>query len=244
MTRTARFDFKKQIGQVRYYGPGRGVLVGFCVTAQKQIGLWETYQKIPGLCGYNGYPKLDRPNIKRNSIKQQLNRLKMHLAMTAWGELSPEEKAAWNTLTRHTNRRGVNEFISRYMLGLGWGRQDPEDSPFGQPAPAIINYGWGIQPFGLSTFGSAAVPGLEGGTYINKYGPLFDKAIGFGQGLFGRRSFGNPYHVKGNFGLGHQLFGCSSFGQFSGAPWQYGLGWQYFGSSPFGSTLPGSYGGA
>ena len=62
MTRTARFKFTKQIGQVRYYGPGQGVLVGYCLSAKKQIGCWETYQTIAPLEGSTGYPKLDRPN--------------------------------------------------------------------------------------------------------------------------------------------------------------------------------------
>lgn len=244
MTRSARFRLKKQIGRVKYYGPGPGVLVGYCIEAKNQVGLWESYQRIAPIEGSTGYPKLDRPNVKRNTPKQQLNRTKLYLAMQAWRELSPEEKLYWNELTRRTNRKGVNEFLSRFMLSLGFGRQDFGPSSFGQPAPKIINYGWGIQPFGLSIFGSPGIDGLEVGEYSNVYGHRFDKAAGFGQTLFGRRSFGSPYHVRYNFGFGHQLFGPSSFGQVKGAPWQYGLGWQYFGNSPFGSTVPGRYPGA
>ncbi len=244
MTRSARFKLKKQIGQVKYYGPGPGVLVGFCIEAVNQVGLWESYQKIASLEGSTGYPKLDRPNVKRNTARQQLNRLKLYLAMDAWRELSPKLKQHWNELTNRSTRKGVNEFISRFILSLGLGRQEFGFSPFGQPVSKVINYGWGIQPFGLSTFGSPGIEGLECGVYSNVYGARFDKAAGFGQTLFGRRSFGSPYHVRGNFGFGQQLFGCSSFGQVKGAPWQYGLGWQYFGNSPFGSTLPGFYPGA
>ncbi|MDD5457484.1 MAG: hypothetical protein PHV30_10710 [Candidatus Margulisbacteria bacterium] len=244
MTRSARFKLKKQFSHMYFYGPGNGKLVGLCIEAQKQIGLWEIYQRIASIRGIIGYPKLDRPNVKRNTARQQLNRLKLYLAMVAWRELSPSEKQHWNEFTSRSTRKGVNEFISRFILSLGFGRQGFGTSCFGQPVPKIINYGWGIQPFGLSTFGSPGIEGLERGFYSNVYGARFDKAAGFGQTLFGRRSFGSPYHVRGNFGFGHQLFGCSSFGQVKGAPWQYGLGWQYFGNSPFGSTLPGFYPGA
>ncbi len=244
MTRSARFRLKKQIGRLKYYGPGPGVLVGFCVSASNQIGLWDSYQRIAPLEGSIGYPKLDRPNVKRNTAKQQLNRLKLYLAMHAWRELTPQEKQIWNDLCRWNNLKGVNLFISRFILSLGFGRQKFGPSTFGQPAPLVVNYGWGIQPFGLSVFGSPSISGLSVGTYSNAYGHRFDKAAGFGQALFGRRGFGNLYHVRYNFGFGHQLFGSSSFGQVVSAPWQYGAGWQYFGNSPFGSTLPGRYPGA
>lgn len=244
MTRTARFQKKSQVGQLSYYGPGKGVLVGYCVSAKNQVGCWESYQRIASVDGVIGYPKLDRPNVKRNTAKQQLNRLKLYLAMGAWRDLSPAEKERWRSRAKVLNRKGVNFFLSQYILSLGLGRQLFGSSSFGQPAPKVINYGWGIQPFGLSVFGSPGLDGLSGGVYSNVYGHRFDKAAGFGQTLFGRRSFGSSYHVRYNFGFGVQLLGCSSFGQVCGAPWQYGLGWQYFSNSPFGSTLPGRYPGA
>ena len=233
MTRTARFQLKKQIGQVKYYGPGRGMLVGMCISATKQIGLAETYQGIHNNPGSNGFPKLDRPNIKRNTALQQKNRLRFHQAMAAWGELSAEGKALWSLKGKPSGRKGLNCFLSVYLK-----------SPLAIQCDQLLNHGFGIQPFGLSAFGSPGMVGFTSGFYSNRHGERFDGVAGFGQSLFGRRNFGTPYYAKGNFGCGCQQFGSSSFGQLVLAPWQYGAGWQYFGLSPFGSTLPGAYGGA
>lgn len=233
MTRTARFRLRKQIGQVKYYGPGRGMLVGMCISASKQIGLAETYQGINNNPGSNGFPKLDRPNIKRNTASQQKNRLRFHQAVAAWQELSVEEKACWTLKGKPKRRKGFNVFLSEQLR-----------TPIVIQGDQLLNHGFGIQPFGLSAFGSLGMEGFTSGFYSNRYGERFDGVAGFGQSLFGRRNFGTPYYAKGNFGFGYQQFGSSSFGQLVGAPWQYGAGWQYFGSSPFGSNLPGSYGGA
>ncbi len=233
MTRSARFKFRKQIAQVKYYGPGRGMLVGMCISASKQVGWAETYQAMPNSTGCIGFPKLDRPNIKRNTALQQKNRLRFHQAMAAWRELPTEVKALWALKGKPDRRKGINLFLSDQLLAA-------EDVQGEQ----LLNHGFGIQPFGISVFGSPGMVGFSCGFYSNKHGARFDGVAGFGQALFGRRNFGTPYYAKGNFGCGYQQFGSSSFGQLAEAPWQYGAGWQYFGPSPFGSTLPGAYGGA
>lgn len=93
---------------------------------QEAVPMQGTYQR--RVSGYNQYGKSTKrkprtyfvqmrdctPNNPR-TVPQQANRNKFKDGMTAWGALSPEQKANYNKKAVKEGRYGVHLFMKEYM---------------------------------------------------------------------------------------------------------------------------------
>lgn len=147
----------RQFGLIRWYGEGKGLLVGYAVSARKQIGKRDIYRR-QHWDGYSdGYPYFVPRGVHRMTQAQQTWRGAFRLAMMSWNRLPEHEKEKWRRRAQYKPVLGHNLYAKWYLSKAGFGYAAFGTSAFGAPAYSAVRAGFGKTSFGYSVFGSVSI---------------------------------------------------------------------------------------
>lgn len=127
-----------QIANIRYYGNGPKLLLGYAISARKQIGKKDIYQLQHHDGSTMGYPYKVPKGVHKKTPAQNQTRLRLRSAMLAWNRLSDDEKDVWKEKAKNKPYQGHNLFAREWLANHGFGVSAFGETPFGDSAGSLV----------------------------------------------------------------------------------------------------------
>lgn len=105
----------RRFGLIRWYGEGKGLLLGYAISARKQIGKRDIYRRQHWDGFTDGYPYFVPDSVYKRTAKQQAWREKFRQAMLAWNALPESDKQAWRERAAGRPVLGHNLFVQWWL---------------------------------------------------------------------------------------------------------------------------------
>jgi len=123
-----------QVANIRYHGEGAKLLLGYTISAQKQIGKKDIYQHQHWNGLTDGYAYKVPRGVYSNTPEQNQTRLRLRASMLAWNRLADSEKDDWKKKAEGRPLMGHNLFARWWFK----------------------NHGFGVSAFGVTAFGDSS----------------------------------------------------------------------------------------